>query len=435
MPWEIDCLSTATQPKLTVIGSVNIDNRVTNNCHNIVESDDFYVDFSSDNIVVFPNDAHLNELFIQSLLGTDLTLSKFATEFFKERYHCTSQGHWYRFVNHCWTDDAAEISFKEALSTKEFLQPFRQAAGKPLQSDDVKRKARMVRKLYIQLGNGEQRERIVRESIMKFHALRPDFARDLDTQNIMVFENGVYSFDSFTFGPGNPDVPVTMQVPFPFVPYDPQNEHVRFLLQFMADILPDPEVCTYMLKVMGVCLTMDMSLQLFWVLTGSGSNGKRILLNLLEECAGPYFHSLSSAMLTRPSENTNEALASLVKARLAVFDEPKSDEVLQSGVIRSINGGNDTLSFWVNGKQTKFRPRFKSFLIADSLPAIPANCKSNITLSRRLRIIHFSTSFADASFYARLNEAAPHFSAILIHYYQLYRREGLREPDSVGTLI
>ena len=428
------------------IGTVNINN--INNVTNIYNGAqvDFYADFSSDELVIFENNQHLNGLFIGALQGTDNTLSRFATEYFKDLFHCTSEKKWYRFIGHCWSDDAAELAYKEALTKDDFLQAFRRVAihfeNIPVQNDDVKRKARMVRKLCVALEDGKQREKIVTDSIMKFHERRPDFAEKLNTQNIMVFKDGVFSFETFTFEDGHPDVAVTMKVPQPYIPYDSEHEHTKFLERFMEDILPDSSVRVYMLKVMGICLTLDTSLQLFWVLTGSGSNGKGRLMNLLEECLGDYYQAVSPAMLTRKRESANEAneaLMALVKARLAVFQEPEAGEIIQAGTVKAITG-EDTLSSRVNyGKQTKFRPKFKSFLVANDLPA---TSEATVALFRRIRIINFPTSFVeeptlpherkiDFHLDAKLKAAAPYFIGILIEYYRRFKAEGLQEPVSV----
>ena len=198
-----------------------------------------------------------------------------------------------------------------------------------------------------------------------------------------------------------------------------------------------------MLKVMGVCLTLDTSLQLFWVLTGTGSNGKGRLMNLLEECLGCYYQAVSPTFLTRRRESANEAneaLMSLVKARLAVFQEPENGEVIQAGTVKAITG-EDTLSSRANyGKQTKFRPKFKSFLVANDLPA---TSEATVALFRRIRIIHFPTSFVenpkapderkiDVNLDKKLKSAAPYFIGLLIEHYRLYLTEGLLEPVTVS---
>ena len=163
---------------------------------------------------------------------------------------------------------------------------------------------------------------------------------------------------------------------------------------------------------------------------------------LLEECLGPYYQAVSPTMLTRKRENANEAneaLMALVRARLAVFQEPEAGEVIQAGTVKAITG-EDTMSSRANyGKQLKFRPKFKSFLVANDLPTCS---EATAAMFRRIRIVHFPTSFVehptepherkiDFQLDDKLKTAAPHFIAILIHWYRKYQVEGLREPDPI----
>ena len=436
--------------------NVIVNNNVTINNFNTVVNNtgggevEFYADYSDDAVMVF-EDQELNMLFIGSLQGTDTTLSRFTTCYFKDRFHCTSQKRWYKFEGHCWSDDAAELAYKEALNKPEFLKHYQQLAlryeNMAIQNDEVKKKARMLRKLSVALEDGKQRDRIVMDSIMKFHEMRPRFDELLNTQNVMVFEDGVYDFDTFTFGPGTPDRPITMCVPQPYVAFDADNEHVQFLLSFLAEILPDPEVREYLLKVLGTALTLDTSQQHFYILTGKGGNGKGKLMTLVEDCLGDYYQPLPPALLTRKREDANqanEALMVLQKARCAVAQEAESSEVIQSGTMKALTG-QDTLSGRQNyGRQVKLKPKAKFFLVVNDIPRISEN---TMAVWRRVKVIDFPMHFVespdpalahqrqvDYSLDKKLKEAARYFIPILIHYYQKYVREGLREPQSVSKV-
>ena len=226
--------------------SITVNNNTLNVTNNYgVGEVDFYADYNNDKISVFPDPVE-NELFIASLQGTDTSLSRFATYHFRDHFHCTSEKKWYRYRGHCWREDAADLAYKEALNKIEFLRYYQKLAlhfeNLPIQTDEIKKKARMLRKLSIALEDGKQRDRVVTDSMYKFHEMRPEFASELNTQNVMVFEDGVYDFDTATFGPGTPDRAITMCVPQPYIPFDESNEHIQFLLQFMRTILPDHSV-------------------------------------------------------------------------------------------------------------------------------------------------------------------------------------------------
>jgi len=431
--------------ELNVIFVNNVQNQQVTINHNYVsDAVEFYADYTDDHIQMF-DEPHKNQLFIDSLQGTDMGMSQFAAYHFRNQFHCTNAKKWYEFRGHCWSDDAAELAFKEAMGQKSFLHPYQQVAlyfeNLSIQTDETKRKARALRKLAKSLEDGNFRDRIVADSVMKYHALRPTFAEELNTQNIMVFEDGVYDFDRGTFGPGSPDVAVTNCVKQPFLPFDPDNEHVRFLMSFMMDILPDDDVREYTLKVLGICLTQE-TLQYFFIWTGSGGNGKGRLVRLMEECLGDYYQTVSPALLTKKREDANqanEALMSLVVARLAVFQEAEATDTIQAGLVKGLTGG-DTLSSRQNyGRQVKFRPIFKCLFVCNDLPKLSENTWA---LWRRMRCVHFPTCFVerptrpherqvDHHLDEKLRAAAPWFIGILIEYYRRYQKEKLSEPKLV----
>jgi P4 family phage/plasmid primase-like protien len=439
-------LQALTALNIINIGAVNINNNQITNIYQTTSDVDFYADFTADNIVIFPEDPELNSRFIEALQGTDTSLSRFATEYFKDQFHCTDDRRWFQFKGHCWHERSADLAYKEAMGEKSFLEHFRRTAlhyeNLAIQTEDVKRKARMLRKLCIALEDGKCRERVVTDSIMKFHNRRPNFAEELDTQNVLCFNNGIFSFVDFSFGPGSPDIPISMHVNHDYHPYDPENEHVKLLESFMADILPDPDVRLYALKILGICLTLDTNLQLFFIFTGGGGNGKGRLIALMEECLGDYFQALSPTMLTRKREeasSANEALMTLLRARVAVFQEPEAHEYVQASVLKSLTG-EDTISSRQNyGKQTKFRPKAKPIMVCNDLPRLS---ETTLAMIRRLRCVHFPTAFVenptqpherkiDYRLDEKLRAAARFFIGMLVHYYMLYRRDGLAQPEDV----
>lgn len=406
---------------------------------------EFYADFTNDQIEFF-DDPQENRLFIGSLQGTDTMLSRFTSYHFRNRFHCTDTEKWFRYEGHCW-HEAPKHYYKEAMAKDEFLFPYRQVAmnfeNSPIQTDEFKRKARMLRRLCQSLEDGSCRDRIVADSIMKFHEMRPTFELLLNSQNVMVFDDGVFDFDSMTFHAGSPDVPITMCVPQPYIPYDPNSEHVKILMGFMKDLLPDEGTREYTLKFLGICLTHEV-LQQFFIWTGKGGNGKGRLVRLMEECLGPYYQAVNPTMLTRKREDANqanEALMSLVTARFAVFQEAEATDCLQAGIVKSITGDDTQTSRQNYGRQRKFRPAFKCLFVCNDLPTFS---ESTWALWRRVKCTNFPTAFVEEPVLAherkvdpnldrKLKDAAPHFIGVLIEYLRRYKSDGLREPTLVTS--
>ena len=183
-------------------------------------------------------------------------------------------------------------------------------------------------------------------------------------------------------------------------------------------------------------------MQHFYVLTGTGGNGKGKLMTLLEECLADYYQAISPALLTRKREEAskaNEALMVFQKARLAVAQEADANDVIQAGMVKSLTG-EDTLSARENyGKQLKFKTHAKVFFVCNDIPKLS---ESTLAMWRRVKVIHFPTSFVesptlpherkvDFNIDEKLKAAAPYFIPMLVRFYRKFKEEGLVEPPDV----
>jgi P4 family phage/plasmid primase-like protien len=433
-----------TLMQLNVGGNLTINNNTVNI---LAPAEELYADFTADGLV-FMDDPDMNGLFIASLQGTDTGLTRFASMFYRDEFHCTNTGEWFHFHDHAWSPDKNGSTYKAALERPVFLGLFQKAAlhydTQHLQTDEVKRKARMLRKLCLDLENTTRRDRLVADSIMKFHQFRPDFLEQINQGNKMAFSNGVFDFDTLTFRDGRPGDALTLRVKHPYEEYDPDHPAARILNDFFSSILPDPDVRTYVLKILGICCTTNTSQQHFYMLCGTGGNGKGKLMNLLEKGLGDYYQSPSPSLLTRPresAEKANEAIMSLRNARVAVFQEANASDVINAGTMKSLTG-EDTISTRGNyGSQVKFKPKTKILWVCNELCQMSEN---TLAVWRRVRLILFTTSFvqnpvqpherkADPDIDKKLESSVPYLLSMLVHYFKLYLSESLAEPAAVLT--
>lgn len=453
LDWPVGSyLPTPTEkyPKLTqalMLLQVNVQNNVTitNNTVNILQTqDELPTDFSNDDIKAF-EDEHLNSLFVASLQGLDSTVSPFAAAYHKDKFHCTPEPQWYYFHDHAWSLQANGSLYKTALGEQTFLDHYRKVAvtyENGIQTEETKRKARAIRQLAKDLGSASRRDRIVGDSYTRFKDFRPDFQDKLNLANKMAFTNGVFDFDTMTFGPGSTEDALTMRVKHAYEPYRADHPSSLALMEFFDTIQPDPACRDYLLKILGICLTNDTSQQHFYILTGRGGNGKGKLMNLLEQALGDYYQSPSPTLLTRfreAADKPNEALMSLRTARVAVFQEASGNDVIQSGTMKSFTGEDTISSRGLHGKQVKFRPRCKILWVCNELCNMDENTWA---VWRRVRVIGFPINFVPDPVAPnerkanpkidKILEAASHYLlSMLVHYYQLYLTEGLVEPPAV----
>ena len=418
-------------------------------------SDDLVVfsEYDDDGLTVF-DEGDLNACFVKALQGTDASLSDLVFMLFRETFHCAKTGQkgvdgmWYHFEDHRWRSKA-ELTLRKWLGTeKYFLRYFWQVLHYyekvSLQTDDTKKKARHIRRLLEQLGDSGRRKRIVEDAIELFHCARESFLDDLDTANLLVFKNGVLDFSTFSFRDGKPTDMMSMQLNLVYEPMDQGSADCAFVLEFMQAIQPDEKTRDYVLTILSLCLTTDTSLQHFWIFTGGGANGKSKLMNLLKSSLGEYFGSAPASLLTRRRENANEAndsLHSLMKKRVAVFNEVPGSAVLQVNTLKLFTGEDEISSRGLYERQHQWTPAFKCFLICNDIPKLDENTWA---AWRRVKVVDFPMKFVDeprqpherkkdADLEAKLSRCKSAFVAVLLTYYRRFKEAAnkLEEPEAV----
>ena len=102
--------------------------------------------------------------------------------------------------------------------------------------------------------------------------------------------------------------------------------------------------------------------------------------------------------------------------------------------------GEDTITTRrLYGTQFEFQPKFKLLFVCNSIPKIS---EDTLAVWRRVKVIDFPMRFVEDpklptelkinyNLDAELNECCEAFLSILIHYYSIFREEGLIEPDPV----
>lgn len=455
-PWPSHPISLPEQdfPKLYAALTqlnVNIGSVTVHNNYLVASDEPFVGAYDSDGLVVF-EDEHRNNVFLNSLQGTDATLSEFVFESFKDDFHCTksgakgTEGMWYQFRQHRWVPKA-ELTLRKKLGSEDsFLKYYKCASGfyerECIQTDDTKRKSRHIKRVCEQLGDGARRRRILEDAIELFHEHRPDFSDELDMANMLVFQNGVLDLNSFKFRNGRPDDVLSIQLKFMYEPLDYQAHDCRFVMDFMNAIQPDEQARDYLLTVLSLCLTTDTSMQYFWIFTGAGANGKSKLMNLLNETLSEHYGTAPAALLTRRREDANQAnesLSALEKSRVAVFSEGASSEILQVNTIKLFTGEDIISTRGLREKQRRWKPNFKCILVCNDIPQLDDN---SWAAWRRIKVVNFPTKFVDnpkrpherkkdSELGNRLSRCLAAFVAILIEYYRRFKEGGLIEPSEV----
>jgi putative DNA primase/helicase len=148
-----------------------------------------------------------------------------------------------------------------------------------------------------------------------------------------------------------------------------------------------------MLMALSISLTGHNPYEFFHILTGTGANGKSILMDLCKIVLGDYFKTISVSYLTKEIDGKDKTLPELVLtryARMLVASEPEERDKFQTSFMKEITG-NDVISCrGLYGKPVKFVPHFKLWIPTNDVPKFS---KYDNGMGRRTRCVPFPTRF------------------------------------------
>ena len=190
--------------------------------------------------------------------------------------------------------------------------------------------------------------------------------------------------------PAEPRDYLTKTMGVPFAPGAQCPLFVHFIKQIANG---DEELAEALQVALGYTTFGHVNDQVMFVLIGSGSNGKAVLLNTFLHVFGGYAASVGYALLKKHNSNPNApspALAPLVGARFVQSSEFGDGERLEESLVKNITG-SDPISYRPPyGDQAVFMPQCKIFLATNFFPKISFD---HDAMWRRIFPVHLKRQF------------------------------------------
>jgi len=212
-------------------------------------------------------------------------------------------------------------------------------------------------------------------------------------RDVLAFTNGLYDLKTSSFRCIMPQDFVSTTTGYEM----PRNRNAEAKEQIMAmfwSMFENNELIDYILKVFGTCLYGKNRFEEFYVLTGSGRNGKGVLSDFLKYVFGDYFTSVDNTLITKPQERRDQPNPALVDARpkrIMMTTEPEGDDKLQTGIIKKISGGDAVEARTLNSKHIyNYVPPYKLFVQANNIPKLS---RVDSATQNRMRVIKFPFKF------------------------------------------
>jgi P4 family phage/plasmid primase-like protien len=327
----------------------------------------------------------------------------------------------------------------------------------------------------IKLKDSSYKDKIMKECKEKFYD--SEFMDKLNgKKNLIGFDNGIVDLKSgylnhegnmkkeITFRQGRPDDYVSLSVGYS-LPVSKEDLPINIseikknivningykelnddLEDFILKVLPKDDVRDYTLRFLSSCLSGEIREEKFYFWTGSGSNGKSKITDLINYTLGDYSKTMDVAFLTTKRGSSSSASPELEAIRYARFvsmSEPEKDDQIYVGKLKQITGGDTMTSRGLFKNTTEFKPQFKLMLMCNDLPKLAGNDGG---VARRIEVVDFISKFtnnpkpsthnpnqfmADLQLGEKLKQWNILFMIKLLDYYKLYDKEGTKSPESV----
>ena len=393
------------------------------------------------------------DILSKSVSGQPYDVAKSFFELYKHQFRIGSVDfkEWYYFDGHKWTPMQDGYIIKDMLN-EDLVNAYVRLGliyGKKIlkAEGDEKQKLisrqEMIMKISSKL-RGPFKKQVLEELTTLYKKYDPEFANRLDeNKNLICFSNGVYDLENALFREGRPEDYITLCTGINYVQFDKINKSkLHIVRKFLVDIQPEEGMRNYLLDLFSSCLAGHNLDQKFNIWTGSGSNGKSLLITLMMESMGDYACGLPPEVLTRASMDPDKASPTMAKTkgkRFVVFEEPEGTDQVYVGKMKAYSGNVKIQARKLHKDVIEFYPQFKMFLLCNKLPTIPSNDGGTW---RRIRLLPFDMKFTDNPIedYERqidrgledvLKTCKEEFMSMLIERYKVYKLEGLKVPDKV----
>lgn len=277
------------------------------------------------------------------------------------------------------------------------------------------------------------------QSVLNLLRNYPDItceAADLDTDPILLnLPNGTYNLQNDRLGPHYGYDRITRLADTPYC----SAAGCPHFMQFLEEVLPDPDVRRFLQRYMGYCLTGRVDIHSILFLVGKGANGKSVFLSVMRHIFGPYAKYANPDILLEGTNNSSKDFqkAELKGARLILCEELAEDARMNEAVLKAITAGAPRKCAFKFKDYFEYVPTDHWVVATNYLPIIRG---MDAAIRRRILIIPFSVTIPegrrDPQLTDRLIAEAPGILQWLVQGYRDFRAEGgLVVPDAVTEAI
>jgi P4 family phage/plasmid primase-like protien len=360
---------------------------------------------------------NVDRLVLAACSGTEHDMACVIYAKFRDLYMCCDFGKniWFRWAGHVWreTDKGVDLQLKlskqiarvffDKMTTLQVEMKDRglvecSGEGKTdcgfCEYCQVEKQRSGLNVMYTKLKTTRFKDNVMRECRELF--FDEEFTKKLDAnKDLIAFNNGVMDLTTFEFRDGKPEDYLSFSTG---IDYDPDRKYHEYdtwpaVETFMKQVLPDRVVRDYFLKHLATNLVGGNTAQKFHILTGSGSNGKSMIMNLTSTALGDYACTVPISLFTQKRKGSGNAAPEVIRLkgrRFVTMQEPDESIALNTGLMKEITSGEKMYARDLFKSGTEFEVQAKFHLACNDKPKI--NTTDGGTW-RRLVVINFLSKF------------------------------------------
>jgi P4 family phage/plasmid primase-like protien len=339
--------------------------------------------------------------------STDYDIALTLHNMFKDKYTSVSLNEkwfWYMFDGNIWRDSPKGCDLRNNINNelyfhildlvKEFCDKSRKCKT-DIEKDLYAKKVETLNKLSKKIRQNNSKNNILDECALLFQKSSADFFDKLDTErNLIGFDNGVYDLEKGQFRKSTSKDMISLTTKYDYT--DIINLNIRNdILDFFTSITSSIEMRDYILTISAYMLTGNKRFEEFFILTGTGGNGKGVYAGLQKKTFGNLFYAPDITIFTQKKTDASKASPEIAKSkgkRFLMTSEPERDDRLQTGRLKLFTGGDEIQARDLFKGNTEFVPQFGVMIQTNGIPELN-NFDGGI--ARRMRIVNLPFKFVE----------------------------------------
>lgn len=355
----------------------------------------------------------------------EVDIARILFKMYGDKYACVSlhgQPLWYEYKGHRWYEIQGGYALRSKISNKvarlymDKVSEYMDLLGK-LDNDDEQmrgiweKKMQRFSEIHIMLKRTTHINNIMKEATFQF--FNEDFYKELDTNPyLMCCRNGVLDFTTHEFRAGKPEDYVSLSTHIDYIPiseFDEEQEKAKEeIIAFMEQLFPENDLNRYMWDHLASTLMGTNENQTFNIYTGSGRNGKSMMVKLMEAVLGDYKGTVPITLITKKRNNIGSVSPEVIQLkgrRYAVMQEPSKGDAINEGIMKELTGGDPIQGRALFKDVVTFSPQFKLAVCTNTLFDIRSNDDGTW---RRIRVCDFMSKFTEKPYMDWTKEDYPY---------------------------